>query len=168
MPLPKLLLTHTDSDRGAQFPPETLTRLRQLADLILHNSPTSLTDDALILAAAGVQIIVSGHPISGGGRLFAASQALVAYICQPKDVYGLDVAAASAAGVLVVTATPEETASRLGDILRGVAPEGSVNTGSALRLRRFAPPLAPEVGGTEGPEPTRYGDWQHKGRVTDF
>jgi hypothetical protein len=25
-----------------------------------------------------------------------------------------------------------------------------------------------EVGGAPGPEPTRYGDWQHKGRVTDF
>lgn len=30
------------------------------------------------------------------------------------------------------------------------------------------PPLPPEVGGAKGPEPTRYGDWQHKGRVTDF
>lgn len=29
-------------------------------------------------------------------------------------------------------------------------------------------PLPPEVGGAKGPEPTRYGDWQHKGRVTDF
>jgi hypothetical protein len=37
----------------------------------------------------------------------------------------------------------------------------------------IAPPgrpasLPPEIGGTQGPEPTRYGDWQHKGRVTDF
>ena len=30
------------------------------------------------------------------------------------------------------------------------------------------PPLAKEIGGAPGPEPTRYGDWQHKGRVTDF
>ncbi len=29
-------------------------------------------------------------------------------------------------------------------------------------------PLAPEIGGAKGPEPTRYGDWQHKGRATDF
>jgi hypothetical protein len=28
--------------------------------------------------------------------------------------------------------------------------------------------LPKEIGGVEGPEPTRYGDWQHKGRVTDF
>jgi homeobox protein ESX1 len=46
---------------------------------------------------------------------------------------------------------------------------------------RSAPPLTPqpareprpaqpseEVGGPKGPEPTRYGDWERKGRVTDF
>jgi hypothetical protein len=27
---------------------------------------------------------------------------------------------------------------------------------------------AREIGGYDGPEPTRFGDWQHKGRVTDF
>lgn len=25
-----------------------------------------------------------------------------------------------------------------------------------------------EIGGSKGPEPTRYGDWEHKGRCTDF
>jgi hypothetical protein len=25
-----------------------------------------------------------------------------------------------------------------------------------------------EVGGPQGPEPTRYGDWEQKGRCTDF
>ena len=25
-----------------------------------------------------------------------------------------------------------------------------------------------EVGGPKGPEPTRYGDWEVKGRVSDF
>ena len=31
-----------------------------------------------------------------------------------------------------------------------------------------APQLPKEIGGAPGPEPTRYGDWQHKGRVSDF
>lgn len=32
-----------------------------------------------------------------------------------------------------------------------------------------APPApVPEIGGVPGPDPTRYGDWQHKGRVSDF
>tara|TARA_R100001015_G_C4594742_1_gene150000 strand:- start:768 stop:974 length:207 start_codon:yes stop_codon:yes gene_type:complete len=25
-----------------------------------------------------------------------------------------------------------------------------------------------EIGGTKGPEPTRFGDWEHKGRCYDF
>jgi len=27
---------------------------------------------------------------------------------------------------------------------------------------------APEDGGVDGPEPTRFGDWERKGRTTDF
>lgn len=29
-------------------------------------------------------------------------------------------------------------------------------------------PLPKEIGGPSGPEPTRYGDWEQKGRCTDF
>lgn len=28
--------------------------------------------------------------------------------------------------------------------------------------------LPPELGGREGPEPTRFGDWERKGLVSDF
>lgn len=30
------------------------------------------------------------------------------------------------------------------------------------------PPETKEIGGYKGQEPTEFGDWQHKGRVTDF
>ena len=29
-------------------------------------------------------------------------------------------------------------------------------------------PNTGEIGGPKGPEPTRYGDWERKGRVIDF
>ncbi|MBT5435316.1 MAG: DUF1674 domain-containing protein [Alphaproteobacteria bacterium] len=29
-------------------------------------------------------------------------------------------------------------------------------------------PMPEEVGGPKGPEPTRYGDWEVNGRVSDF
>jgi len=29
-------------------------------------------------------------------------------------------------------------------------------------------PEPPEIGGPQGPEPTRYGDWERKGRCIDF
>ncbi|HEY2133726.1 MAG TPA: DUF1674 domain-containing protein [Acetobacteraceae bacterium] len=31
-----------------------------------------------------------------------------------------------------------------------------------------APEWPKEIGGPSGPEPTRYGDWEHKGRCSDF
>ena len=30
------------------------------------------------------------------------------------------------------------------------------------------PVLPKEIGGPKGPEPTRYGDWERNGRVSDF
>ncbi len=40
----------------------------------------------------------------------------------------------------------------------------------AEERRRNAPrpDLPPEVGGREGPEPVRYGDWEKKGIAVDF
>ncbi|MDE0808553.1 MAG: DUF1674 domain-containing protein [Alphaproteobacteria bacterium] len=37
-----------------------------------------------------------------------------------------------------------------------------------LDPRVSAENLPKELGGTKGPEPTRFGDWEHKGRCTDF
>jgi hypothetical protein len=31
-----------------------------------------------------------------------------------------------------------------------------------------ARPVPKEAGGSKGPEPTRYGDWEHKGIASDF
>lgn len=31
-----------------------------------------------------------------------------------------------------------------------------------------AQPLPPELGGRDGPEPVRYGDWEKKGLAIDF
>ncbi len=33
---------------------------------------------------------------------------------------------------------------------------------------KSVPALPPEFGGPKGPEPTRYGDWEQKGRCSDF
>ena len=41
-------------------------------------------------------------------------------------------------------------------------------TANRLGKRKAAPSVAKEVGGPKGPEPTRYGDWERKGRCIDF
>jgi hypothetical protein len=39
----------------------------------------------------------------------------------------------------------------------------------ARRAKEIAPkPRSPELGGQKGPEPTRYGDWEKNGIISDF
>ena len=38
----------------------------------------------------------------------------------------------------------------------------------ARRQAAKARAVAPELGGREGPEPTRYGDWEKAGIISDF
>ena len=38
----------------------------------------------------------------------------------------------------------------------------------ARREKESKDQLPPEQGGPKGPEPTRYGDWERKGIVSDF
>ena len=59
-----------------------------------------------------------------------------------------------------------------GDDRHGV-PEASRNGAGeehvGLPQAAVKPPArVEEIGGPPGPEPTRYGDWQFNGRVTDF
>lgn len=47
-------------------------------------------------------------------------------------------------------------------------PADPVAVPARLDPRTAAQDLPPERGGYTGPEPTRFGDWEHKGRCTDF
>lgn len=38
----------------------------------------------------------------------------------------------------------------------------------ARRKADTSDPLPPELGGRDGPEPVRYGDWEKKGIAVDF
>ena len=39
----------------------------------------------------------------------------------------------------------------------------------ANQVKKVKKPKRPkEIGGQKGPEPTRYGDWEKNGRVSDF
>ncbi len=53
----------------------------------------------------------------------------------------------------------------------GVPPEPAPPSGPAADSGQppVSPaPRAPEYGGREGPDPTRYGDWEKNGRCIDF
>ena len=51
---------------------------------------------------------------------------------------------------------------------RKEAAERALAEAEARRLAAEKLPLPKEVGRRKGPEPTRYGDWEKKGIVSDF
>ena len=54
--------------------------------------------------------------------------------------------------------------------LRGEPGEAALRALAEAKERRLkaGAPLAPEVGGRDGPEPVRYGDWEVNGLASDF
>ena len=56
------------------------------------------------------------------------------------------------------------------DTDRSLPPEALRALAEAEERRRATRPLAlpPELGGRDGPEPIRYGDWELKGLAIDF
>ena len=68
--------------------------------------------------------------------------------------------------IIVAMVKPRKPTGRGGTSRRAADAKNETRQPAA---KRPAPSPKPgEVGGPSGPEPTRYGDWQHKGRVTDF
>ena len=47
-------------------------------------------------------------------------------------------------------------------------PQGPQASEPAAPVVAEPPPRPREIGGPAGPEPTRYGDWERKGRCIDF
>ncbi len=52
--------------------------------------------------------------------------------------------------------------------IREAAKRALAEAAERRRLAEAKPALAPEQGGRQGPEPTRYGDWEKKGIISDF
>ena len=61
------------------------------------------------------------------------------------------------------TSSPEEIAARLADAAKRANQEAEARRAAEKPLN-----LPPERGGPKGPEPTRYGDWEKKGLISDF
>ncbi len=56
---------------------------------------------------------------------------------------------------------PAVKTSRFGEAVSGHDIKGSATDSSEQKMPA-------EINGPRGPEPTRYGDWEQKGRCTDF
>jgi hypothetical protein len=49
-----------------------------------------------------------------------------------------------------------------------IEPQATPDQSERLAATPAGPPPPCEVGGREGPEPTRFGDWELRGRCIDF
>ncbi|WP_211327665.1 DUF1674 domain-containing protein [Solilutibacter pythonis] len=56
----------------------------------------------------------------------------------------------------------------IGQDLPDAASPREAEAGAPAQSRPEAMPMPVEIGGREGPEPTRYGDWEKNGRCIDF
>jgi D-3-phosphoglycerate dehydrogenase len=102
----KVLLTHTPDFRRQYYGARSLSGLQALAEVILHEGDTPLDAAGLVAAAKDVDIIVADRVTEGRGEIFPQLPELRAFVRCAVDIRNVDVAAASAAGVLVTRASP--------------------------------------------------------------
>ena len=66
-----------------------------------------------------------------------------------------------------VLARPARAARKLAEVAAAPAAGNGADDTAAVGEEDTTEPV-PETGGPAGPEPTRYGDWERKGRAIDF
>lgn len=54
------------------------------------------------------------------------------------------------------------------EVRRAAAAERAKKEANQRRKEARPVDLPPELGGRDGPEPTRFGDWERKGIICDF
>jgi D-3-phosphoglycerate dehydrogenase len=124
----KVLLTHTPQFRRQYYGERSLQGLQAVAQVVLHQADEALDAAGLIAAAEDVDIIVADRLTEGPGEIFPRLPKLRAFVRCAVDIRNIDVAAASAAGVLVTRAgpgfVPSVTELALGylvDLSRGIS-----------------------------------------------
>jgi D-3-phosphoglycerate dehydrogenase len=109
--VPTIFLTHIPDMLKNYYGERALAELRKLGDVRLNDTGQVLDAKALAQAARGCEIIVSDRQTAGPAELFALAGELVAFLRVAVDIRNVDVAAASAQGILVTRATPGFIAS---------------------------------------------------------
>ena len=109
--MPKIFLTHTADMRKNYYGERALAELRKLGEVRVNETGRVPDARALAAAARGCEIIVSDRQTPGPAAFFPLAGDLVAFLRVAVDIRNIDVAAASAQGILVTRATPGFTAS---------------------------------------------------------
>jgi D-3-phosphoglycerate dehydrogenase / 2-oxoglutarate reductase len=107
----RIFLTHVPDMRRNYYGERAVAALRELGEVRVNDTGRVLDADALAAAARGCEIVVSDRQTPGPAAFFRNAPDLVAFLRCAVDFRNVDVAAASAAGVLVTHATPGFAAS---------------------------------------------------------
>ena len=101
----RVFLTHGPEALANYYGARALAALEVVAEV--HRLPEEVdwTPQSLALAAAGCQVIVSDRRADAGAELFVRLPELVAFCRCAVDIRNIDVAAASAQGILVTQAS---------------------------------------------------------------
>ena len=100
-----ILLTHPPQVRDNYYSDKALAGLEALGEVRRNPLGRELSTAELIDAARGCEFIVTHRHVPGDAELFASLPALVAFCRCAVDIRNVDVAAASAHGVLVTQAS---------------------------------------------------------------
>jgi len=137
--VPIIFLAHTPRMRGNYYGTQALGELRALGDVRLHEAEEPLDPASLVVAATDARVIVADRMTTGAAAVFAGLPRLSAFVRVAVDISNVDVASASAAGVLVTRAGPgfvpsvvELVVGFMVDLARGVsAATGAYRAGVA-------------------------------------
>ena len=101
----RIFLTHPPEAFANYYGDRALGGLKALGEVRLNTAGRELSMPELIEAARGCEVIVSYRQTPGAPELFRGSPDLVAFSRCAIDIRNVDVAAASAAGILVTQAS---------------------------------------------------------------
>lgn len=155
--MPRIVLTHMRSDRKDKYGDAAVSGLNALGDLVVHDGDAPLTTDQLIGLAADADVIVLDRMVPGEAKMFKALPKLVAIHRVAMDVRNIDVAAASAEGVLVTRAGPgfipavtELILGQMVDLGRGMSRDVMEYRSGSVPLQRQGIQLAGRTAGIAG------------------
>ncbi|MFC7398987.1 NAD(P)-dependent oxidoreductase [Chelatococcus sp. GCM10030263] len=139
----KILLTHGPHMRRNYYGDRALSRLRDMAEVVLHERDEPLDPSALVAAARDVDVIVCDRQTPAPAAVFEGLPQLKALLRVAVDIRTIDLPAASAAGVLVTRAAPgfvpavaELALGFLVDLARGISQTAAAyHAGRAPEIR---------------------------------
>jgi D-3-phosphoglycerate dehydrogenase len=127
-----IFLTHPPEFLKNYYGELPLAGLRQIGEVRLNPLGRELSTAEMIAAARDVDVIVTHRHVPGDAQLFGALPRLVAFCRCAMDIRNVDIAAASANGILVtrasagfIAATAEWIVGSMIDLARGISAAAS-------------------------------------------